>query len=143
VKIEEKNSMKKSRVVAMVIAIGVALGLALSGCSSSGSTSPQLGIEDFAAKSAEAGVVVLDVRTPAEFAEGHLANAINIDFQSGNFEAEISALDKTATYAVYCRSGNRSGQAVKVMADLGFTNLYDMDGGVIDWAAAGKPLYTE
>jgi rhodanese-related sulfurtransferase len=138
VKIEEKNSMKKSRVVAMVIAIGVALGLALSGCSSSGSTSPQLGIEDFAAKSAEAGVVVLDVRTPAEF-----ANAINIDFQSGNFEAEISALDKTATYAVYCRSGNRSGQAVKVMADLGFTNLYDMDGGVIDWAAAGKPLYTE
>jgi phage shock protein E len=83
------------------------------------------------------------VRSPEEFAEGHLANAINIDFQSGNFESEISRLNKGTTYAVYCRSGNRSGQAVKVMADLGFTDLYDMDGGVIDWAAAGKPLYTE
>lgn len=119
------------------------LVLALTGCSSNGSASSQLGIDEFAAKTAEASVVVLDVRTPGEFAQGRLANAINIDFQSGNFEAEISKLDKNATYAVYCRSGNRSGQAVKVMTDLGFTNLYDMDGGVIDWAAAGKPLYTE
>ncbi len=119
------------------------LVLALTGCSSNGSASSQLGIDEFAAKTAEANVVVLDVRTPGEFAQGRLANAINIDFQSGNFEAEISKLDKNATYAVYCRSGNRSGQAVKVMTDLGFTNLYDMDGGVIDWAAAGKPLYTE
>jgi rhodanese-related sulfurtransferase len=115
----------------------------VTGCSSNGSTSPQLGIEEFAAKTAEANVVVLDVRTPAEFAEGHLANAINIDFQSRNFETDISKLDKGTTYAVYCRSGNRSGQAVKVMAELGFTDLYDMDGGVIDWEAAGKPLYTE
>jgi len=131
--------MKKAKFIAAL----ATLVLALTGCSSSGSASPQLGIEEFAAKTAEANVVVLDVRTPAEFAEGHLANAINIDFQSGNFESEISTLDKNATYAVYCRSGNRSGQAVKVMADLGFTDLYDMDGGVIDWAAAGKPLYTE
>ena len=131
--------MKKAKFIAAL----ATLVLALTGCSSSGSASPQLGIEEFAAKTAEANVVVLDVRTPAEFAEGHLANAINIDFQSGNFESEISTLDKNATYAVYCRSGNRSGQAVKVMADLGFTDLYDMDGGVIDWEAAGKPLYTE
>jgi rhodanese-related sulfurtransferase len=54
----------------------------------------------------------------------------------------VAKLDKSATYAVYCRSGNRSGEAVKVMEDLGFTDMYDMDGGVIDWAAAGKPLYT-
>ena len=131
--------MKKAKFIAAL----ATLVLALTGCSSSGSASPQLGIEEFAAKTAEANVVVLDVRTPAEFAEGHLANAINIDFQSRNFESEISTLDKNATYAVYCRSGNRSGQAVKVMADLGFTDLYYMDGGVIDWAAAGKPLYTE
>jgi phage shock protein E len=131
--------MKKAKFVPVL----GALVLTLTGCSSSGSASPQLGIEEFAAKTAEANVVVLDVRTPAEFAEGHLANAINIDFQSGNFESEISALDKNATYAIYCRSGNRSGQAVKIMANLGFTDLYDMDGGVIDWAAAGKPLYTE
>ena len=134
---------RKSTKAVRIIATLVLSTLAVTGCSSNGSTSPQLGIEEFAAKTVEADVVVLDVRTPEEFAEGHLANAINIDFQSGNFANEISKLDKGTTYAVYCRSGNRSGQAVKVMADLGFTDLYDMDGGVIDWAAAGKPLYTD
>lgn len=134
---------RKSTKALRIIATLVLSTLAVTGCSSNGSTSPQLGIEEFAAKTVEADVVVLDVRTPEEFAEGHLANAINIDFQSGNFANEISKLDKGTTYAVYCRSGNRSGQAVKVMADLGFTDLYDMDGGVIDWAAAGKPLYTD
>ena len=82
----------------------------------------------------------MDVRTPGEFNEGHIEGAQLIDFQSGNFESEIGTLDKTKTYAVYCRSGNRSGQAVKVMSDAGFTNLYNLDGGVIDWANAGLPL---
>lgn len=125
-----------------LLAALAAFGLLLTGCSSSASATPKLSIEEFAAKAAEPNVIVLDVRTPGEFAQGRLANAINIDFQSGYFEEEVSKLDKDATYAVYCRSGNRSGQAVKVMADLGFTDMYDMDGGVIDWAAAGKPLYT-
>jgi rhodanese-related sulfurtransferase len=89
---------------------------------------------------AEAGVITLDVRTPGEFAEGHIEGAQLIDFQSGNFENEISSLDKNATYAVYCRSGNRSGQAVKVMHDAGFHNVYNLNGGVIDWANAGLPL---
>ena len=97
-------------------------------------------VTEFSAKVAEAGVITLDVRTPDEFAEGHVEGARLIDFQSGNFENEIAALDKNATYAVYCRSGNRSGQAVKVMQDAGFTNLFSMDGGVIDWANAGLPL---
>jgi rhodanese-related sulfurtransferase len=97
-------------------------------------------VTEFSAKIAEAGVITLDVRTPGEFAEGHVEGARLIDFQSGKFENEIAALDKNATYAVYCRSGNRSGQAVKVMQDAGFTNLFNMDGGVIDWANAGLPL---
>lgn len=119
-----------------------AFGLLLTGCSSSASATPKLSIEEFAVKAAEPNVIVLDVRTPGEFAQGRLANAINVDFQSGYFEEEVSKLDKNATYAVYCRSGNRSGEAVKVMEKLGFTDMYDMNGGVIDWAAAGKPLYT-
>ena len=97
-------------------------------------------VTEFSAKVAEAGVITLDVRTPGEFAEGHVEGARLIDFQSGNFENEIAALDKNATYAVYCRSGNRSGQAVKVMQEAGFTKLFNMDGGVIDWANAGLPL---
>jgi rhodanese-related sulfurtransferase len=117
----------------------IASALLLAGCSSS-SSATDLSVTEFSAKVAEAGVITLDVRTPGEFAEGHIEGAQLIDFQSGNFENEISSLDKNATYAVYCRSGNRSGQAVKVMHDAGFHNVYNLNGGVIDWANAGLPL---
>jgi rhodanese-related sulfurtransferase len=121
------------------IIVLIASALLLAGCSSS-STASDLSVTEFSAKIAEAGVITLDVRTPGEFAEGYIQGARLIDFQSGNFENEIAALDKNATYAVYCRSGNRSGQAVKVMQDAGFTNVFNMNGGVIDWANAGLPL---
>jgi rhodanese-related sulfurtransferase len=121
-----------------VIAI-VASVLLLAGCSSSSST-VDLTVSEFSSKVTEAGIITLDVRTPGEFNEGHIEGAQLIDFQSGNFESEIATLDKSKTYAVYCRSGSRSGQAVKIMSDAGFTNLYNLDGGVIDWANAGLPL---
>jgi rhodanese-related sulfurtransferase len=95
---------------------------------------------EFSKKITESGVVILDVRTPGEFAEGYIEGARMIDFQSGNFETEIATLDKKATYAVYCRSGNRSGQAVKIMQDAGFLELFNLEGGVIDWANQGMPL---
>jgi rhodanese-related sulfurtransferase len=117
----------------------IASMLLLAGCSSS-SSATDLSVTEFSAKVAEAGVITLDVRTPGEFAEGFIEGARLIDFQSGNFENEIATLDKNATYAVYCRSGNRSGQAVKTMQDAGFTNVFNMNGGVIDWANAGLPL---
>jgi len=117
----------------------IASVLLLAGCSSS-TGAIDLGVSEFSTKVAEAGVITLDVRTPIEFGEGQIEGARLIDFQSGNFENEISSLDKNATYAVYCRSGNRSGQAVKVMHDAGFHNVYNLNGGVIDWANAGLPL---
>ena len=117
----------------------IASVLLLAGCSSS-TGAIDLGVSEFSTKVAEAGVITLDVRTPIDFAEGHIEGARLIDFQSGNFENDIAALDKNATYAVYCRSGNRSGQAVKVMQDAGFTSVFNMNGGVIDWANAGLPL---
>lgn len=116
-----------------------AAALLLAGCSSSSSAN-NLSVTEFSTKAAEPGVITLDVRTPGEFAEGHIEGARLIDFQSGNFENEIAALDKNATYAVYCRSGNRSGQAVKVMQEAGFSNVFNMNGGVIDWSNAGLPL---
>ena len=121
-----------------VIAL-IAVALLLTGCSTSSSAN-NLNVTEFSAKAAEPGVVTLDVRTPGEFAEGYIEGARLINFQSGNFENEIATLDKSATYAVYCRSGNRSGQAVKVMQAAGFTNVFNMNGGVIDWANAGLPL---
>ena len=113
--------------------------LLLAGCSS-GSSAIDQSVSEFSSKVTEAGVITLDVRTPGEFNEGHIEGALLVDFESGNFENEIAALDKTKTYAVYCRSGSRSGQAVKIMSDAGFTNIYNLDGGVIDWANAGLPL---
>ena len=117
----------------------IASALMIAGCSSS-SSATDLSVTEFSSKIAESGVVTLDVRTPGEFAEGYIEGARLIDFQSGNFDNEIAALDKNATYAVYCRSGNRSGQAVKVMHDAGFHNVYNLNGGIIDWANAGLPL---
>jgi rhodanese-related sulfurtransferase len=117
----------------------IAASLLLAGCSST-SSAIDLSVTEFSSKITEPGVVILDVRTPAEFAEGFIEGARLIDFQSGNFENQIATLDKNSTYAVYCRSGNRSGQAVKVMQDAGFTNVINMNGGVIEWANAGLPL---
>ncbi len=112
----------------------------LTGCSSESGSAVNLGVAEFQAKTQEADVVILDVRTKSEFNDGHLANSINIDFQSDTFLNEISKLDKSKTYAVYCRSGNRSGKAVATMSNEQFISLYNLNGGVIDCAAAGYPL---
>jgi phage shock protein E len=85
-------------------------------------------------------VRVLDVRTPEEYAEGHVAGATLIDFYEPDFADRIGELDRNATYVVYCRSGNRSGQATALMAEQGFTSVNDVDGGVVAWQAAGLPL---
>lgn len=85
-------------------------------------------------------VTVLDVRTPEEFADGHIDGAVLIDFYADDFADQVAALDPSAEYVVYCRSGNRSGQAVGLMRQLGFDQVYDMDGGVIAYAQEGLPL---
>jgi phage shock protein E len=84
-------------------------------------------------------LVVVDVRTPGEFASGHLAGAVLLDIQDDAFRSQLEALDRDAAYLVYCRSGNRSAQAVRVMAELGFTEVYDA-GGFASLAAAGLPV---
>lgn len=71
---------------------------------------------------------------------GHIENAINIDVEGMTFEGDIANLDKSATYAVYCRSGRRSNIAVGKLKDAGFTNLFNLSNGIQDWQAAGLPL---
>lgn len=82
------------------------------------------------------GLVVLDVRTPEEFASGHLDGAAVVDFYSEDFADQLAGLDRSVPYVVYCQSGNRSGQATAMMAELGFTDVVDVDGGIAAWAAA-------
>ncbi|MEO0493773.1 MAG: rhodanese-like domain-containing protein [Actinomycetota bacterium] len=87
-------------------------------------------------------LVILDVRTPDEFAEGHIDGAIMIDFYEADFSARLTELDPDVPYLIYCRSGNRSGQTRAILADLGFSDVADVDGGVLAWADAGLPLVT-
>ena len=82
--------------------------------------------------------IVIDVRSPAEVAEGAIAGATVLDFNAGEFEAKIGGYDRNAAYLVYCRSGNRSGQAVAIMRELGFTDVIDA-GAFSDLQAAGAP----
>ncbi|MBZ2170797.1 rhodanese-like domain-containing protein [Desulfovibrio sp. DS-1] len=84
--------------------------------------------------------MVLDVRTPGEFSEGHLQGARNIDFTSPEFRDRVRSLNRNRTYLVYCRSGNRSSKALEVFRELGFTSVLHMDGGTLAWNAAGLPL---
>ncbi len=79
---------------------------------------------------------VIDVRTPDEFASGHLDGALNIDIQGSAFASEIGALDKSANYVIYCRSVNRAGQAVTYMQDNGFTGVLTNAGSVDEASSA-------
>ena len=70
--------------------------------------------------------IVIDVRTPQELKSGYIKDALNIDFRDKSFTAEILKLNKNASYKLYCRSGNRSGQALQLMKELGFKNLQNL-----------------
>lgn len=82
---------------------------------------------------AKGNVQIVDVRTPEEFSEGAIPNALNINVNDGAFEAEIQKLDKTQPVYVYCRSGARSQTAAKKMIALGFTQVIDLEGGYLSW----------
>lgn len=85
------------------------------------------------------GFVLLDVRTPAEFAEERIDGSVNLDFQSKSFRDELGKLDREATYLLYCRSGNRSGKALKVMQELGFRDVIHLSAGIVQWKEKGLP----
>ena len=83
---------------------------------------------------------IIDVRTPEEFNDGHIENAILIDFYSEDFKDEIAQLDREKTYFVYCRSGNRSGQAIDILSELGFQEVYHLSAGIREWVEKGFPI---
>jgi len=124
-----------------LFAVLVASIFTLTACGATGAVTT-MNVPDFAKKINDKSIVLLDVRTPAEFAAGHIAGATNVDFESGTFESDIQQLDKSKSYAVYCRSGNRSGQATALMAKDGFKTIFNLDGGLINWQSAGNPVVT-
>lgn len=79
-------------------------------------------------------LVILDVRTPQETAEGIIPNAIEMDYKSPSFKTDIMKLDKTKSYLVYCRSGGRSSNACDLFEQNGFTDIYNLEGGYLSWS---------
>lgn len=97
-------------------------------------------IEQFEEKMKEKDVVILDVRSPAEFKVAHVPGAVNVDIRDEKFDEKVTALGKTKTTLVYCRSGVRSRTAVDRMSRLGFEKLYNFFGSMNEWEAANKPV---
>lgn len=83
---------------------------------------------------------LLDLRTPEEFATGHLENATLMNFYDADFRDRLLTMNRHQPTIIYCRSGNRSGQALEMMRELGFRNVYDMQGGIMAWQRAGYPV---
>ncbi|RXG30828.1 rhodanese-like domain-containing protein [Leeuwenhoekiella marinoflava] len=85
-------------------------------------------------------VLLIDVRRPEEFEAGKIENAQNINvLEPENFNIEIEKLDKSKPIYIYCRSGNRSGKAAQIMQDAGFTKIFDLEGGYLNWTADEQP----
>jgi rhodanese-related sulfurtransferase len=101
--------------------------------------SPTEARETIAKRSGNPDFVLLDVRTPKEFNEERIAGAVIVDYNSPSFRDKIAKLDRSKSYLVYCRTGNRTNGAVKVMRELGFPNVFVFPGGITKWKEAGFP----
>jgi thioredoxin 1 len=87
--------------------------------------------------------IIMDVRTRGEFLEGHIQNAVNIDWNGANFDAQISKIDKSTPLFVYCLSGGRSSSAASHLREVGFKNVLELDGGMMAWRSAGLSETTD
>lgn len=85
-------------------------------------------------------ITVIDVRTPEEFAEGHLKGAVNLDFNADDFEEQIAKLDPAKPYLVHCAAGGRSGQSMEIFDKLKFSRILHLSPGYRAWVEAGKPV---
>ena len=149
----------RTRLLALSAAALATVSLGLAGCSSSTDAAPaasaavqgpaapiaapsapeRVDAARFAEVVASPGVTTIDVRTPEEFAGGHIEGAVNYNVEGPDFATQIGALDPAGTYAVYCRSGNRSQVAVGAMAQAGIPGIYELESGIVGWDEAGLP----
>jgi len=129
-----------------LIIIVMALALSVSCSNNAGSSNGSEKIEQtksylitpaqFKTKIKDENIVVLDVRTPEEVAEGVIGNPLVINYRSEDFKKQLLGLDKSKTYLVYCKAGGRSGKTKAFMDDNGFESVYDLDGGITAWKSA-------
>ena len=125
----------------------IGLGTTIASCqntnSKSGKVTLTIAPDDFDKKLATSpDAQLIDVRTPAEYNGGHLKNATNININDDSFDEKIAKLDKSKPVLVYCMSGGRSSRAAEKLHTTGFNEVYNLDGGILKWTAARKPIET-
>lgn len=128
-----------------IVLVGIWLGLQLTTASVFREIQPTEANKLIATHKGDPHFIVLDVRTPQEYVQGYLPEKkpLNLDFYAADFRERVAQLDRDKTYLVYCRTGNRSGETVKLMKELGFRRVYDLEGGIVAWQSAGLPMKIE
>lgn len=113
----------------------------LSSCQSQGQPAQRLNVLEFEnSLKNNTDYILLDVRTPEEYRDGHLADAILINFYDSDFKAQVAKLDKNKAVYVYCAAGRRSNSAATILTDLGFKEVYDLKEGFQGWLGANKAI---
>ncbi|MFZ4549792.1 MAG: thioredoxin domain-containing protein [Bacteroidales bacterium] len=129
------------------LAIGLTIVTILFNSCSNGQSSPtgpSMSATEFSKKIAEfPDAPLIDVRTPGEFSQGHLKNAVNYDISTNEFVNQLASLDKSKPVLVYCLSGSRSTYAISYMQSNGFKQVYELSGGMMKWRAANLPETTD
>ncbi len=131
----------------LIIALSI-ITMALAGCANNndlkanifGTTNPASVKEIIANNLNNPDFVIMDVRTPQEYAEMHLPGATNTDYRAENFKDELEKMNKEKSYLIYCRTGVRSSEAYKIMTTIGFNKVYNLQGGITKWMEEGNPV---
>lgn len=125
----------------VLISLVVTLMMITLRCQSQSGAVKQLEAQAFEQKLKQANVYnLIDIRTPDEYKQGHLENAITIDYYSNDFKDQLSKLDKSKPLFYYCASGGRSGRTIPILQELGFKEVYELKVGFNGWRSADKPF---
>ncbi len=139
---------KRNFIIAIVIVLFGVLACSQSGTKTDTAGTPEAIHKDISVSEAyemlhqderPSDLVLLDVRTPAEYEQGHLEESVLINIGDPSFREKINELDRNKTYVVYCRSGRRSNRAAGIMEEMGFNEVYNVQGGLLAWKAANYP----
>lgn len=126
--------MKAFWVVVMLVLVGIVA------CESQATHEPVDAFQFSEMIASDQHGIILDVRTSAEYMEGHIPDAKNMNYYDDNFESELDKLDKDKAYFVYCTVGGRSGSVATIMIQKGFKHVHDLLGGIDSWETNGLPI---
>lgn len=126
--------------VSLVTTLLTTIGVRAADAKAEPKTYKNVNVEEFDKLRQEKNTVVLDVRTAEEVAKAKIPGSVVIDFNAEDFDKQVAKLDKSKTYLVHCAAGGRSARACKKMEKLDFVKLYNLEGGMTAWQAAGKPV---